>query len=168
MRIPFGMLLKMAHVCAVKNFGSLRMDCYDMISSNDPPESALLENRAYEFWKIFTSCVLSSGPFAEVYKLRNLDDLVSRLYYFFPRGPPMRGQKWEVGNVNYEKKEEIFDCIRELCGRSCPVPISSRWYSVERTCLHFLPLIIFGLLPKCLIYACKSMLCVAHLAGRCL
>ena len=157
----------MAHVCAGKHFGALRLARNCLISIYEPPPCEFLEWAAYDFWRIFASRVLSSGPFAEVYKLRKLDDIVPNLYYYYfpPTCPPMRGRPWNVGAGNSERKDEISECLRELCGRRCPIAISSRWYSVGRFCFHFPPLIIFGLLPKYLIYVGNSMLYVTHLDG---
>ena len=83
-----------------------------------------------EIWSAILHHVSTDGPFARVSKSL-LNGLVAKSVTLFPPGFPKIGVVPMKEHLSPEGLYEQF--LRRICARSIPIPLASRWGTVEKT-----------------------------------
>ena len=130
--IAYGVILRTAHLLSPNRLLLLADDIVNLICEKIPADVPLLQRKSASLWYKFVDCVMSSGPLGTQYGGGGVEAISAKLAEFPPSGPPNRGQQWNPGPENCMGVEELYHVLQDFIGRNSPLPVSIRWYTVDR------------------------------------
>ena len=100
-----------------------------------PDNSCLATQEAVRLvWESLLEVVLKGGPFTNKDKKNRLPTLVDQARLLFPDGPPASGCRW-ICSRGYSV-DDYCAFLRSVFYKSLDCPISSRWYTVEKSAAY--------------------------------